>query len=443
VAEPTLPNRGGPAAQQRIGKYEIVRELGRGATSSVLLALDPFTDRHVALKVVDQTAISNDEFGKRYRKLFLAEAALVGKLAHPHIVNIYDAVSDDDCCFIVMEYVDGGTLANFCQVDRLLPIDRVAELAFKSCMALDYAHRHGVVHRDIKPANILLTGDFEIKISDFGAALDTSAQTTQVSGIGSPAYMSPEQVRELPLNHQTDIFSLGVVMYQLLTGKLPFQASSNYGIVYQIINIDPAPPSLHRASIPPELDAIVARAMRKELKDRYASWDAFAQELVRVFGFMNRPGHDLAESEKFDVLRQLAFFRGFADVELWEVLRISIWNYFPAGRVVLQEGSLGTSFFIIARGDVKVSKHSRLLTMLATGECFGEMAYLQRERHERSATVTALADVVLIEIPSESLAAASEACRSRFHQTFLHTLVDRLTHTNSKVSELLAEHSLL
>src|SRR5690606_38654608 len=130
----------------------------------------------------------------------------------------------------------------------------------------DFAHRHGVIHRDIKPANILLGEDTDIKISDFGAALTSASETTQVSGIGSPAYMSPEQVQEQPLSHQTDIFSLGVVMYQLLTGTLPFKATNNYSMVFQIINVDPPPPSIFRPEIPANLDLVVKRALQKRVE---------------------------------------------------------------------------------------------------------------------------------------------------------------------------------
>ena len=229
----------------KIGKYELGRVLGSGATSTVYLGYDPFTQRDVAIKVAFPEILKHPERGKLYTHLFLNEASLVGKLAHPHIVQIYDAVVAEDLCYIVMEYVPGGTLEDCCKAKKLLSVERIVEIIFKCTRALDFAHRIGITHRDIKPANILYVGDVpggEIKISDFGAAIVDQPERTLVSGIGSPAYMSPEQVRELPLDHRTDIYSLGVVMYQLLTGQLPFQASSNYNIIYQIINTVPMPP---------------------------------------------------------------------------------------------------------------------------------------------------------------------------------------------------------
>src|SRR5260221_11339740 len=211
----------------KIGKYQIIKELGRGATRAVYLANDAFAGRQVAIKLVRADALGDKEQGRRFHKLFLAEAALAGKLSHPHLVAIFDAVSDEDGSYLVMEYVSGGTLEPYTLPAKLMTINSIVEIIFKCCKALDYAHRHGIIHRDIKPANILLTGETDIKISDFGAALSITAETTQVTGIGSPGYMSPEQLQERRLNHQTALFSRCVVMYQLRTGALPFKSTNN------------------------------------------------------------------------------------------------------------------------------------------------------------------------------------------------------------------------
>src|SRR3954469_6412895 len=231
---------------KQIGKYPVLRKLGEGATSEVYLCNDPFSRRDVAIKVAFPGSFDDPERGKMYRKLFLTEASLAGKLQHPHICQIYDAVADEKLSYIVMEYVDGGTLERFARPDGLLPIDRIVEMVFKCCRALEFAHKVGVTHRDIKPANILYIDGTEVKITDFGAAIIASSRDpTQVSAIGSPAYMSPEQVKEHALDHQTDIYSMGVVMYHLLTGRLPFQAVNNFSLIYQITNVDPEPPSAY------------------------------------------------------------------------------------------------------------------------------------------------------------------------------------------------------
>ncbi|MFC5301559.1 protein kinase domain-containing protein [Azospira restricta] len=424
----------------RIGKYEIVGELGRGATASVYLARDPFAQREVALKLAFPEALKDRERGRLYSHLFLNEASLVGKLNHPHIVQIYDAVVADDLCYIVMEYVPGGTLEAFCTPDRLLPVERVVEIAFKCSRALDFAHRLGVTHRDIKPANILVAGanagSGDIKISDFGAAITGSAERTQVSGIGSPAYMSPQQVKEQPLDHRTDIYSLGVVMYQLLAGQLPFQASNNYNMVYQIINTAPTPLHQLRREVPASLEAIVARAMAKELDRRYAEWTEFAQDLAEFFRSKKRraAAQDFAETEKFDTLRSLTFFADFSDVEIWEVVGFSQWREVAPGDLVMRDGEPGDFFCFLADGELKVSKHGKILNLLTAGDCFGEMAVISRGAQLRGADVSALTDAKVITVRGEALARASEACRMHFYQAFLEVLANRLALANQRLA---------
>jgi eukaryotic-like serine/threonine-protein kinase len=427
---------------QKIGKYEVIRELGKGATSAVYRAYDPFQNRQVAIKVVYPEALGDQEYGKRYRKLFVTEASLAGKLSHPHIVAIYDAVAGEEASYIVMEYVDGSTLEQYTQHDSLLPVQRIVEIIYKCAKALEYASKQGVIHRDIKPANILLAGESDIKVSDFGAALTQAAETTQVSGVGSPAYMSPEQVKEQQLTYQTDIFSLGVVMYQMLTGRLPFQGANNYSMIYQIINVDPPSPLEVRPDIPPRIDAIVMRALQKDTAQRYQRWEEFAHDLATALGAEEKPGHGFAESEKFDTLRKLEFFRQFTDVELWEVLRVASWRRHPRDTVLIHENDIGSSFFILIAGEVKVVKQERLLNVLTAGECFGEMAYLGKQKFQRSASVVALSDIAVIEIRAETLSKASALCRHHFHGAFLELLVDRLAMANVRLSQLLLDRNI-
>ncbi len=426
----------------KIGKYQIIKELGRGATSAVYLANDAFAGRQVAIKLVRADALGDKEQGRRFHKLFLVEAALAGKLSHPHLVTIFDAVSDEDGSYLVMEYVAGGTLERHTQPANLMPINNIVEVAFKCCKALDYAHRHGIIHRDIKPANILLSGETDIKVSDFGAALSVSAETTQVTGIGSPAYMSPEQLQEMTLNHQTDIFSLGVVMYELLTGTLPFKAANNYSMVYQIINVDPPPASLLRPDAPAAVDAIVKRALEKDIARRFQTWEEFAQALADTFSTLQKPEEIVPEAEKFSVLRNLDFFQPFQDVDLWQVLRIASWVRYPAGGPIIAEGEVGTAFFVLAAGEVKVTKQGKLLNILRTGECFGEMAYLGKRAFQRTASVTAVSDITVIEISAEALARATEGCRSAFNAAFLELLVGRLESANTRLSQLLLDRNV-
>ena len=436
----TVP--GLPAVLEKVGKFEIIKELGKGATSAVYHAYDPFQNRQVAIKVVFPEALGDKEHGKRYKKLFVTEASLAGKLSHPHIVAIFDAAADEDGSYIVMEYVDGTTLEQYTRHDNLLPIQRTIEIVYKCARALEYASRQGVIHRDIKPANVLLSGESDIKISDFGAALTLAAETTQVSGIGSPAYMSPEQVKEQQLTFQTDIFSLGVLMFQLLTGRLPFKGANNYSMIYQIINVDPPRPIDVRPDIPPRIDAIVMRALQKDTAKRYQTWDEMAHDLATALGNEEKLERGFAESEKFDTLRKLEFFRQFSDVELWEVLRLATWHKMSRDAALIHENDIGSSFFILIAGEVKVMKQDRLLNVLKAGECFGEMAYLGKQKFQRSASVVALSEIAVIEIRAETLAKASDLCRHHFHGAFLELLVDRLAMANMRLSQVLADRNI-
>ncbi len=422
---------------EKIDKYPVRRRLGAGATSTVYLADDPFLERQVAIKVAYADALQDDAQGHRYKKIFLTEASLAGKLHHPHIASIYDAVADSDHRYLVVEYVPGGTLEKYCSIDNLLPFGDVVEIAFKCCRALDYASRQGVIHRDIKPANIMLGTHTDIKITDFGTALLPLSEHTQVSGLlGSPAYMSPEQVSEEPLTHQTDIYSLGVVMYQMLTGRMPFTADSQFGLLYKIVNEAPAAISDQRSDIPQILQEMVERTMQTSTKNRYRTWNEFSLDLTNAFAHVELPAGEISDTEKFDTLRNLGFFSDFTDVELWELLRISSWKRFRANRKLIQEGKLGQSFYIIASGEAKVTKGKKLLSSLKAGDCLGEMAFIKQAQVPRVASVISDTDVVLVKIKAQSLLNASENLQLRFNRKFLGILVDRLTETDELLLQL-------
>ncbi len=426
---------------KNIGKYKIIKELGHGATSTVFLALDPDTKQQVAVKLFNLDVLVDNDRAKAFRKLLLSEASLAGKLSHPHIVKIFDAVMDDgEVNFMVMEYVEGESLEKLAEVDHLLSLSSISEIIYKCCKALEYAQYQGVIHRDIKPANIMICGDNDIKISDFGSALIHNQQTTQVSGVGSPAYMSPEQIREQALTHQTDIYSLSVTMYKLLTGRLPFDARNNYSMIYQIMNIEPPPPSTFRPEIPQTLDKIVMSAMNKDVTQRYQTWDEFSRDLVGFFSNKAVPQEEKVDTEKFDTLRTLAFFKNFSDVELWEVLRISDWHKVAKDEIIFNDGDEGESLYVLAHGTVKVLKQGRLLNLLHKGDCFGEMANFAEKQSARTTDVVTKTEVMLIEIKTNVLGKTSAECRYHFSDALLHLLVKRLNVANTRISHLLAEH---
>src|SRR4051812_8652586 len=270
--------------RESIGKYKLLRELGRGATGRVYLADDPFARRQVAIKVAYPEALRSSEDGALYRSMFLNEASLAGKLSHPHIVQIYDAVVEDEYSYIVMEYVAGGTLEKFCQQDSLLPTRDAAEIIFKCVRALAFAHAIGLTHRDIKPGNILHTDGTDIKLADFGAAISKVSDRTIIANVGSPAYMAPELVTGgAQASHLTDIYALGVVMYYLLAGRLPFTGANTMSVIYQIVNTEPDPPSHYRPGLSAALDTIVMKSIAKDPAKRFATWDEFGAALAETW----------------------------------------------------------------------------------------------------------------------------------------------------------------
>ncbi|HYL25290.1 MAG TPA: serine/threonine-protein kinase, partial [Burkholderiales bacterium] len=323
-------------------------------------------------------------------------------------------------------------LTRYCEPTDLVAPKKAVEIAYKCCKALEFANTLGVVHRDIKPANILTRGELDIKVSDFGAAQLTGSDVTQVSGVGSPAYMSPEQVRGEEVDFRTDMFSLGGVLYHLLTGRRPFEGTGTYELVNGILNARPAAPSSLRPDVPPELDTVVARALGKTRDERYSSWDGFAEALARLLG-EQRSSADLSDAEKFSAARRLAFFKRFSDVELWEAVRASHWDLHPAGSVLIQEGTADEHFYILASGLLKVTKRSKILNAVSPGECVGEMAYARRDAQPRTATVTATEASWAMRMRVGDVDALSDSTRGRFTEAFLATMAARLSMLGGRI----------
>ena len=421
---------------EHLGKYPIVREIGSGATSRVYLARDTFADREVAIKLFLFDENVNPQTERMMHKAFLAEAALAGKLSHPHIVEILDAVAEPEHSYLVMEFVPGTTLEAHADVTNLLPLNKVVEIIFKCIRALEYAFQHGVIHRDIKPGNILLSKSGDTKVSDFGASFQQrrDQDTTQLTGVGSPAYMSPEQIRTEDVTHQTDIYSLGVVMYRLLTGRLPYEANTQAGLSYAILNTPPSRPATLRPDLPPLLDEIVMKAIEKDTAARYKTWLDFGKDLSQAFTTLRLSGASVSDSEKFNGLRDMPFFEDFDDVALWEVVRIGSWKPIKAGTVIIREADQGESFFLLVGGEVGVTLLGKQLNVIKPGGCFGEILYFTGRMGRRTTTITALGEVTVMEIKADALRVATDACQVGFNKAFMRVLVERLTQANLRLA---------
>src|SRR6266700_2587558 len=267
---------------KRLGRYEIVSETGRGAMGVVYKARDPKIDRFVAVKAISLIGQNPDE-EREYLERFFHEAQAAGRLLHPGIVTIFDVGEEAESRvpYIVMEFVTGQSLnALLSRETKKLPLDTALRLAEELAEALDYAHAQGVVHRDIKPANILITEEGHAKIADFGIAkLNLAHLTIPGHTIGTPAYMSPEQLDGQAVDGRSDLFSLGVVLYNMITGHKPFQGNSAASVCFKVANRDPLPATSFDVGLPPELDAVITRSLAKDPAQRYQRGMEFALDI--------------------------------------------------------------------------------------------------------------------------------------------------------------------
>jgi tRNA A-37 threonylcarbamoyl transferase component Bud32 len=428
-----------PEVPARIGNWDVIGILGRGASSTIYLGRELFPPRDVAIKVYDHHKL-NAEDRKLFRSLFLKETLLAKRLTHPNITQVYDAAAEDDRAYIVMELAKEGSLDRFCTPQTVLEPEHIARLLEQACDALSYAHANGVVHRDIKPANILMGGDGEAKVADFGVAFSNLAfDSTRAMVVGSPAYMAPEQLEGKPASMQSDIYSLGIVLYKMLAGALPFPVESPAALTARIMLGNLPAPSKARADINPMLDTIFARATARDPAMRYPTWEDFAADLRTV----SMPAGEVATDDVHaGQLRALPFFREFSDAQLKEVVPMGRWFDVRAGSQLVGEDDPGYSFFMLMRGQMRVTKRGTLLAIRGSGEVLGETSFLRRSGAKRFSTLTAVTDCAVIEFDPDVLWLASPELTQRFHIAFLGVMADRLVHAESALAELMGNKNV-
>ncbi len=399
----------------------------------VYIGFDPYQNRDVAIKVcAPRERTSSARNSMVARKLFFNEARTAGELDHPNILKVLDAGDHEDELYIVMEYVDGGeTLQTLCDSPDPPNPKRTAEIIYTCAMALDYAHRNGVIHRDIKPTNILFTPNGDLKIGDFGIAQRVNADSTQVDGVlGSPQYMSPEQVRGDPLTGQTDLYSLGVIMYRLLSGRLPFTGDNISNLLYNVCHREPPKLASLCPDLPADLIQVVECAMHKDLKQRYRLGRDFAIDLATIFFELEKPKEATADNTRFQLARKLRFFIEFSDSELWDVVHACHWETYEAGQNVAEAETLDMSLLVVVSGTATVANAGIYVAVLEGGDCFGEMGYSGETN--RSLTIRATTDVSVIRINAAAIEQTSTECQLRFHKAFMQVLVERLSRRDDK-----------
>ena len=418
----------------QVGKYDVQKLLGKGSTGTVYLAKDTFTGREVALKTIEPEVFRDPKFGEIYRAQFLNEASLAGKLRHPHIAAILDAVVGEDSGHIAMELVTGGDLSQHSKPGTLLPPADVLQIGFKCCAAMDYAYREqGIVHRDLKPANIMISRGTDIKIADFGAAFLKRGEQAQNAAMGSPYYMAPEQIQGADPTFHSDMYSLGVVLYELLVGRRPFLADKLEALIEKIQTEEPAAPSALRHELPRDIDAVVLRALRKDPGQRYGTWAQFGVEISKVIGQV-MPASAIPETEKYLALSKVEMLQLLTDAEFWELVGAARWARMAKGSTVVLEGKPGRSFYFLAKGQAKVTRQGRLLAMIREGECFGEMAFIRGGEEPREATVEAASEVVVAEFQPETFEALSQASQLHLMRALVRNAVERLALANTMIT---------
>ncbi|MGO9571494.1 MAG: protein kinase domain-containing protein [Desulfomonilaceae bacterium] len=416
-----------------IGRYEILSTLGRGNMGEVFRARDPMIGRLVALKTRRFDLVYEQKDLKFVTDRFFEEARIAGNLVHPNIVTIFDVGRDGDYCFIAMELLEGENLTSFNKEQVLLSPAKTVDMVKRVCLALDFAHSHNVIHRDIKPANLMFTRDGRIKITDFGIAMLARADhSNEFQVMGTPSYMSPEQTKGLNLTKQTDFFSLGIVLFELLVGRRPFQGRTLYELMDNI-RYAPAPSLLSfNPKLPAGLDQVIQRVLEKEPELRYRAGKEFAEELDRAMKGMQIPVKDLKATKKAYLLKAIDFFRPFSRLEIEEVTQFGTFIRYEPGQVIVREGDVDTTFFVLLNGTVRVIKNNRKIADLPKGSCFGEMGAFTKT--PRTAHVIAREPCIVLKLDLKVLERESPDLKLKFYQVFIETLISRLETTTKRLS---------
>ncbi|MBI4126581.1 MAG: protein kinase [Deltaproteobacteria bacterium] len=410
---------------EMIGRYQLLKKIGAGGFGVVYKGRDPYIGRDLAIKVSTLDAVGGDRshLESFLRKLFI-EAEAAGKLLHPNIVMVYDVGIQEPYYYLAMEYVEGKHLKQYCSREDILPVADAIDVMIKVCHGLDYAHQRGVIHRDIKSTNILLSTKGDVKIADFGLAYIVGVKESQLSFAGTPSYMSPEQLRREPPTAKSDLFSLGVVLYELLSGgERPFPGTELEEIRSLILEKPPRPLAMFHKGISPALVAAVERALAKDPADRYQDAMEFSRELERVMK-AGEVSLTSEHAEKIRLLRSLVFFSDFTEDEMARLLQIGTWSTYQGGEIIVAQHDRESAFYVVTQGTAAAYKGSKKLGDIGRGQCFGEISFLLNA--ERSATVASVSDCQLLKLNPQKIEILPVETQVKLYRIFSRTLANRL-----------------
>ncbi len=416
---------------EKIGRYEIKTMIGKGGMGTVYRALDPVLGRYVALKAITMDVGSADLANTQGISRCLAEARLSSQLIHPNIVITYDAGFEKNVFFMALEFIEGTGLDRRVKQGAMEPV-QAAEIVFNVCHALHYIHDKGLVHLDVKPANIMLTRIGEVKLMDFGIARVLAAKRSTDECSGSVPYMSPEQAgAKYASDHRSDIFSLGVVLYELLSGKRPFPGENAFQIIYSILNSPHPPLDELIPGLPGELIDVVDRALQKKPEDRFATAREFADALVPVLKGRTNKALSHEDKRKIDILRRLTFFQYFQNDHMERVLNISSWHIHKKGALIIEPCEHDSHIYILVSGRASLVIKDTVSDTFSPGECFGESAILYQK--PRQASVRAETDCLVMSVNAHILNQEDPGLQVMFLKEFYRKKTRQLVHSNLKL----------
>lgn len=433
----------------RFGDYQLLDLIGTGALGNVYRAQGVQTpDRQVAIKVLRRRLSSRGDVHDGTATncpdvAFEIEAQAARLMRHPHILQVLDTGEFAGYAYITTELVlPARTLRDFIEAGPVHDSAYLARLIYMCACGLAHVHRHGIVHRDIKPENILCDSTDNVKISDFGIAYlrRESRQLSESHIVGSPQYMSPEQLRKQELTHKSDLFSLGVIFYELLTGRHPFTGPDLKAVIRSILSGPPPPPLAEvREGLPEGLQIVLERCLAKEPQERYNSCRELADALSGLFPVIaEEQQQDPMVEELNRSMRELKFFEDFSDAEIRDLAEGVTYQEYQVGEDIICEGHTNRAFYIVTRGSVEVTKRQSPIDMLRPGDCFGEMGYLADIK--RTATVAAKEpDTTVISLTSALIEQLPDTVQLKFTKAFIRVLVARLQQTTRMLTIYLDE----